>query len=244
MKRIAALLMLWASAAGCAATEFGGSSESAPAAKSEPRARPEVEPAKKQESASTDQADARPPRDSADAEGPVKEPDVEDVSAVLAIDPKPDYRGCAERIASASQDYGSAPRCALDSVVVVVNDGKAESMICCPIAAGVLSRDPAKQYVERAGACGAGEVAVGIKSGRDSIMLCSAVDSERFETSPPVPSTRIKDDDHDLPPELALLAEAAHAGDTCICPQNHVVLGNHVYRDNVCGESCVEIRPK
>lgn len=154
-----------------------------------------------------------------------------------------DYVACVGSPTGKGQNYKRSPRCQAESAVVVVNDGVDAFMICCPLPSGVLTSDPAKQFVERAGTCGSNEVATGIKDGKTSTMLCSEL-ANGYEAGASSASLRIQEDDSTLPADLAALADAAEAGDTCICGENGVVIGGHVYRDNVCGERCVEIRRK
>jgi hypothetical protein len=143
-------------------------------------------------------------------------------------------------------NYGSSPQCAANSVVMLINDGSSKEMTCCPLAGKqVLSTKPSEINQRRNVRCDADEVATGMVDSAGPVLLCSKVDTRFFKVSP---ATKVaiyaRRNTDSLTAEMRSLVEQYNVNDTCICPENYMVLGNHTLKDNQCEDRCGQIVKK
>jgi hypothetical protein len=143
-------------------------------------------------------------------------------------------------------DYGSSPQCAANSVVMMINDGSSKEMTCCPLAGKqVLSINPSELNQRRNVKCDADEVATGMIDSAGPVLLCSKVDTRFFKVSLDTKVAAYARRNMDsLSVEMRSLVEQYNVNDTCICPENYIVLGNHTLRDNQCEDRCGQIVKK
>jgi len=174
------------------------------------------------------------------APAPSDEPTDLTVDNGVAIAP-PNYVSCAALPDKGKRGYGS---CADGQVVVIVNDGKAEEMSCCPVGGKkVLSEVANEKHQERNGQCQAGEVATGMKSATGPVVLCTKVNAA-LKLSAPVKATYVSLLTQGLSPALREIANSYNLADTCACPDTHVMIGGHVLTDNACADQCVRIEKR
>jgi hypothetical protein len=143
-------------------------------------------------------------------------------------------------------DYGSSPQCAANSVVMMINDGSSKEMTCCPLAGKqVLSTKPSELNQRRNVRCDSDEVATGMIDSAGPVLLCSKVDTRFFkvslDTKVAIYARRNADS---ITVEMRSLVEQYNVRDTCICPENYIVLGNHTLKDNQCEDRCGQIVKK
>ena len=154
--------------------------------------------------------------------------------------PETDYKLCSASPEAGKRGYG---RCHADEALVIVNDGTAQEITCCPFKSkGILSPNPAELNIARQGSCQQGEVATGLTASNGAY-LCSKVNPTLYDTGTPVKATYANDDD-DLSETLRKIAAAYNVNDTCVCPENTFMFGGKVSRDNVCEDMCVPIKRK
>lgn len=150
-----------------------------------------------------------------------------------------DYTACAALPAAGKQGYG---KCAENSVVVIINDGKAQEQTCCPLGGkNILSDKESERHVRRTGSCLSDEVLTGMESATGNSGFCSKINTEYLKLSPPVASQYVKDN---APGALGQIAKSYNSSDTCICPEGTVALLGHTAADNQCAETCVKIEEK
>jgi hypothetical protein len=174
--------------------------------------------------------------DSTDAEG---KPDglieIDDGTKVI----RADYTACAALPAAGKQGYG---KCADNSVVVIINDGKAQEQTCCPLGGkNILSSKESERHVLRTGSCQSDEVLTGMQSATGNSGYCSKINTKYLKLSPSVPSQYVKGN---APGVLGQIAKSYNVSDTCICPEGTVALLGHTASDNQCAEKCVKIEEK
>ncbi|MFO0679501.1 MAG: hypothetical protein U0169_23445 [Polyangiaceae bacterium] len=150
----------------------------------------------------------------------------------------PNYTSCAALPNAGKRGYGTCPA---NQVVVIVNDGKAQEMTCCPVSANVLSAVPAEQNVVRTGLCQADEVATGMQDPSAPRVFCTKINATFLKLSSPVPSKYVNGN---APGALGAIARSYNVSDTCICEEGLVVIGGHTASDNKCTEQCVRIEKK
>ena len=157
--------------------------------------------------------------------------------------PIADLKTCSALPAYGKQDYGTNSKCPDNHAVVVINDGQAKELTCCPIKSpGVLSAVPSEKHIQRSGSCGSNEVVTGMIEATP-VYFCTKVDSGRFKTGAPIASIYAKNDSN-LSPNLLTIANSYNQRDTCICPEGGFMFGGHVTTDNVCKDTCVAISLK
>lgn len=154
----------------------------------------------------------------------------------------PDYTSCAAR---PNSKQGYPAKCADGHVMVVINDGRAQEMTCCPVKeARIFSKTTSELYIERAGRCAADEVGVGMISATASTIYCSKINTNLVELGPTQTARYAKSGSGGLSAELQSLASIYNVGDTCVCPDRMILVGGHTASDNVCQDQCVEILPR
>lgn len=150
-----------------------------------------------------------------------------------------DYSACAALPSAGKRAYG---KCDDNSVVVIVNDGKAQEMTCCPLAGkNILSVKSGDQYIQRTGSCQADEVLTGMVDPEAPSGYCSKINNKYLKLSPPVPSQYVTGS---VSGQMGLIAKSYNVSDTCICPEGTVAIGGHTAQDNKCSEQCVKIEAK
>jgi hypothetical protein len=148
----------------------------------------------------------------------------------------PDYTTCAALPQAGKRGYG---KCDAQQVVVIVNDGKAQEMTCCPVQAqNILSTKPDEQHVQRVGLCLGEEVATGMVEPHAPGVYCTKINTQYMRLSAPVVATYVN---NDVPGVLGQIAATYNVSDTCICPEGFVVIGGHTAQDNTCADQCVRI---
>lgn len=150
-----------------------------------------------------------------------------------------DYSTCATLPAAGKQGYGKCPD---NSVVVIVNDGKAAEMTCCPLGGkNILSTKDAEKHQLRTGVCQANEVLTGMQSSTAGTGFCTKINEKYLKLSSPVPSQYVNGN---APGLIGQIAKSYNVNDTCICPEGTIAIGGHTSADNRCGEQCVKIEEK
>lgn len=150
----------------------------------------------------------------------------------------PNYTTCAALPAAGKRGYG---QCDADKVVVIVNDGTAQEMTCCPVGANVLSTAAAERHVLRTGTCQADEVATGMQDPNTPGVYCTKINARYLKLSAPITSRYVNGN---VPGVLGQIASSYNVSDTCICDEGTVVIGGHTPRDNRCEEKCVRIEKR
>jgi hypothetical protein len=150
----------------------------------------------------------------------------------------PDYAGCTALPSYGKRGYG---QCSNGQVVVIVNDGDAQEMTCCPVGANVLSTVPAEQQLLRTGFCLPDEVATGMADPTAPAIFCTKINTAYLKLGTPTTARYV---DHDLPGLLGQIASSYHNNDTCICDEGSVVTGGHIGKNDVCTDRCVRIEKK
>lgn len=105
-------------------------------------------------------------------------------------------------------------------VVVIVNDGKAQEMTCCPVGQNVLSSVAAEHHVVRTGLCLADEVATGMKDPATPTVLCTKINSAYLKLSA---ATQAKYVTGKLPGVIGQIAASYNVNDTCLCEEGSAV---------------------
>ena len=157
-----------------------------------------------------------------------------------AVPPKLElnYNTCATRPENGRRSTG---KCNANEVIVIVNDGTAGEMTCCPVGTDVLSAVEAEQNIRKQGKCGPDEVATGVEDLRNSVVLCTKVNTQFLKTEPRASAVYAKSG---TPGILGTLAQAYNIGDCCVCGEGSVFIGNHTSSDNTCSDECVAIVKK
>jgi hypothetical protein len=150
----------------------------------------------------------------------------------------PKYADCVKLPNAGKRGYG---KCAADQVVVIINDGKAQEMTCCPIGANVLSSVGTERDVLRTGFCGADEVATGMENPSTPGVFCSKINATYLKLSSRIPSVYTT---RSMPGDLGIIANSYNNNDTCICPEGSIMVGGHTPADNRCTDQCVRIEKK
>jgi len=154
------------------------------------------------------------------------------------ISPLPDYTNCLQLPRNGKRNYG---QCADNEVVVIVNDGQAKEMTCCPLSSPIiLSQKADEKHVVRSGRCQSNEVLTGMLSAQGS-GYCTKINTALLTLSAPVPSVYATGT---FPGILGEIARSYNVSDTCICPEGTVAIGGHTPQDNTCTEQCVRIQKK
>ncbi len=152
---------------------------------------------------------------------------------------KVNYETCASLPASGKRGYG---KCNDGEVVVIVNDGKAQEMTCCPVTGkNILTKIDAEKFVERTGTCQANEVLTGMKEPQTPTIFCSKINDKFLTLSTPTPSLYVNGNASGI---MGQIAASYNVSDTCICPEGLVAVGGHTAKDNKCAEQCVTIEKK
>ncbi len=149
-----------------------------------------------------------------------------------------DYSVCASLPENGKRGTG---QCNANEVIVIVNDGTAGEMTCCPVGANVFSTEASERNIRRVGKCGQDEVATGIEDLSKSIVICTKVDTRFLKTEFRATSIYAKSGSTG---NLGTLAKAYNIGDCCVCPEGSVFAGNHTSSDNKCTDECVAIVKK
>ena len=149
------------------------------------------------------------------------------------------YDACKALPASGKRGYG---KCNSEEVTVIVNDGKAQEMTCCPIGGkNILSSKASDLFVERTGTCQSGEVQTGMIDAKSSRLYCSRINETYLKLSSAVPAIYVKGA---LLGIMGEIAASYNNSDTCICPEGTASVGGHTASDNRCAEQCVKIIKK
>ena len=148
------------------------------------------------------------------------------------------YEEC--RLSANSGKVGYPGKCAADSVMVAINDGKTQEMTCCPLTSkNVLSTNAADLWIERSGQCNSDEVGTGMIAASGSRIYCSKLNDKltvkSSETSMFVRRGTSLGDPMDS------LAEVYNLKDLCFCPKGSILIGNHSTNDNDCRDMCVHV---
>ncbi len=150
-----------------------------------------------------------------------------------------DYTACIALPAAGKRGYG---KCEDNLVVVIVNDGKAKEMTCCPLGGkNILSSKREDLHIQRTGTCQANEVLTGMLDPHAPSGFCSKINDKYLKLSSPVPSQYVKGN---APGVMGQIAKSYNVSDTCICPEGTISIGGHTSQDNKCSERCVEIEAK
>lgn len=154
------------------------------------------------------------------------------------ISPLPDYTSCLQLPKSGKRGYG---QCGANEVVVIVNDGGAREMTCCPLASPIiLSQKADERYITRSGRCQSNEVLTGMVS-EQGTGYCTKINTSLVKLTTPVPSIYVTGQ---FPGVMGEIARSYNISDTCICPEGTVAIGGHTPQDNTCNEQCVKIEKK
>ena len=155
-----------------------------------------------------------------------------------SISPLPDYTSCMQLPKNGKRGYG---QCGDNEVVVIVNDGQAKEMTCCPLASPIiLSQKPDERYITRSGRCQTNEVLTGMVSAQGT-GYCTKINTSLVKLSTSVPSVYATGQFAGI---LGEIARSYNVSDTCICPEATVAIGGHTPQDNTCTEQCVRIQKK
>ena len=155
----------------------------------------------------------------------------------LITDLNADYNSCLQLPKSGKRGYGL---CGDNEVVVIVNDGAAREMTCCPLASqSILSAIQNEKHVARPGICQADEVLTGMQQNYGS--YCTKINTSLVKLSAPINSTFVTKSFGGL---LGQIAESYNVKDTCVCAEGYVAIGGHTTQDNRCTEQCVKIEKK
>ena len=146
----------------------------------------------------------------------------------------PDYAQCAG-LPSAGYFHRSA--CPENQVMVIINDGDAGGMSCCPVGKNILSAVPAEVHQVRQGVCLADEVATGLR-GNNVTTLCTKI-NPALKLLPAGSTTRIMA--NKAPGSLKAIAASYHNKDCCICSEGSILIGGHTMSDGSCRDQCVKI---
>lgn len=148
-----------------------------------------------------------------------------------------DYKSCLQLSKSGKRGYGT---CGDNEVVVIVNDGAAKEMTCCPLASNsILSSLANEKHVARAGTCQPEEVLTGMQQNYGS--YCTKINTNLVKLSAPIQSQFVT---KSFPGLLGQIADSYNVKDTCVCPEGYVAIGGHTTQDNRCTEQCVRIEKK
>ncbi len=148
------------------------------------------------------------------------------------------YDTCKALPSAGKRGYGN---CQANEVVVIVNDGNAQEMTCCPLLGkNIFSKEASELFVARQGLCQANEVLTGMTNTSGGI-ICSKINTKYLELTTPVPSQYVVGS---APGVMGEIAKSYNVSDTCICPEKTVAIGGHKGSDNQCGEQCVTIKKK
>ncbi len=152
-----------------------------------------------------------------------------------------DQGGIKYSLCTALPKGGYAPlgACAVNEVIVIINDGKADGRTCCPIGNGILSTIPGEVNQPKPGLCGPDEVATGIKA--MTVPYCTKINTQSFSLEPAGGAVYGTKKTAGL---LGQLAARYNIGDCCACPEGTVMIGGHTTADNRCTDQCVKIVPK
>jgi hypothetical protein len=151
----------------------------------------------------------------------------------------PNYTACAALPQAGKRGYG---KCDANQVVVIVNDGEAQEMTCCPVVAqNILSTKPDEVQIQRTGVCQANEVCTGMIDPHDPGIYCTKINTQFMQLSTPIASTYVQGN---APGVLGQIAATYNVSDTCICPEGTVAIGGHTASDNRCAEQCVRLERK
>ncbi len=152
-------------------------------------------------------------------------------------DANPKYSLCT---ALPTGGYALSGACAVNEIMVIINDGKANGRTCCPIGDGILSKIPGEVNQEKKeGLCGPDEVATGIKT--MTVPYCTKINTQSFSLEPAGGAVYGTKASAGL---LGKLAAKYNQGDSCTCPEGAVMIGGHTLANNVCSDQCVKIVPK
>ncbi|MEI6832685.1 MAG: hypothetical protein WCL28_01730 [bacterium] len=155
----------------------------------------------------------------------------------LIKDLNADYKSCLQLAKSGKRGYG---QCGSNEVVVIVNDGGAKEMTCCPLASqSILSIKENEKHIARPGICQADEVLTGMQQNYGS--YCTKINTSLVKLSAPINSTFVTRSFGGL---LGQIAESYNIKDTCVCTEGYVAIGGHTTQDNRCTEQCVKIEKK
>ncbi len=150
-----------------------------------------------------------------------------------------DYAQCAG-FSGLGQQHGG--RCADDRVVVIINDGKAGGITCCPIGKNVLSTIATERHVLRSGSCLTDEVSTGFENIANSQVYCTKVNPLlAVETAG---TSRYMSRGSTSDASLNALVRSYNQGDCCACNPGTIIAGNHSSSDNKCTDRCVRIKTK
>ncbi|MCA9665663.1 MAG: hypothetical protein KC503_08745 [Myxococcales bacterium] len=148
----------------------------------------------------------------------------------------PNYTACAALPAAGKRGYGTCPA---GNVVVIINDGKAAEMTCCPLGGtNVLSTNPAEINVMRIGFCNADEIGTGMLSVAGPMIYCTKFNTKYLQRTAPVTAVYTKGN---APGILGVIAKSYNVNDTCICPEGSMIIGGHTPSDNKCLDQCVKL---
>ncbi len=238
---IALFGLAWVTLA-CASSDFSGGAPSAKKAGSKGKEKTEEPEAEKPDpdDTDTDGKDVTDDKDTAAAaaaeEAKNAPTDLLEQDGVLAA--PVNYDACKSLPASGKTAYG---KCQENAVVVIVNDGKAQEMTCCPLSGkNIFSKVPAELFVARSGLCQANEVLTGMANTSGGV-ICSKIYTKYLTLTTSVPSVYVVGN---TPGVMGEIAKSYNVSDTCICPEKTVAIGGHTASDNRCGEQCVVIKKK
>jgi hypothetical protein len=138
-----------------------------------------------------------------------------------------DYTACASLPSAGKRGYG---KCEANAVVVIVNDGKAQEMTCCPLGGkNVLSAKDSDLHIQRSGTCQANEVLTGMADPHTPSGYCSKINDKYLKLSAPIPSKYVTGN---VPGIMGQIAKSYNVSDTCICPEGTIAIGGHTPQDN------------
>lgn len=237
---VAALVWAWAAGA-CSNSDFSSGSPAAKKGKSKPKEEaeePEVEEPQPQED-DTDQMDQEEEDDKdLDSASSTKDAPTDLIEQDGETSAPINYDTCKGLPSAGKRAYG---KCAENEVVVIVNDGNAQEMTCCPLTGkNIFSKNTAELFVARTGLCQTDEVLTGMTNTTGSI-ICSKINAKYLTLGTPVPSQYVVGT---APGIMGEIAKVYNVSDTCICPEKTVAIGGHTSSDNKCGEQCVVIKKK
>ena len=155
---------------------------------------------------------------------------------------QPNYGACASLPGAGKMKYPA--RCGDNQVVVIINDGSAQEMSCCPLnGTSIFSPNPAELFQERAGRCQVDEVGVGMISSSDGRIYCSKLNVQFLKLGPPQKAQYVSLTSN-ISPEIRAIAQSYNVLDMCACTLGTILLGGHTATDNVCTDDCAAVQPR
>jgi len=154
----------------------------------------------------------------------------------------PDYDACEKKSSNCFIPSSGGQVCPNNSAVIIVNDGSVKQLSCVPLGNGkIFSSLVQDRNIKRSKKCSEGEVQTGMTTSPAVDVICSKINTSQFMLSAPGRSQYVKTRSGGPLQKLLL---PYNLGDTCVCPEGTVSIGNHSDTNDRCAEECVSIYSK